>query len=65
MAEKKKPKKKVKKIKKSSFYKIEGGKLARTRKPCPRCGSGVFLAQHKDRSSCGKCGYSETKNPSS
>jgi len=28
---------------------------------CPRCGAGTLLAQHKDRVTCGKCGYSETK----
>ena len=49
------------KTRKSSLYKIEGGKLIRLRKSCPRCGSGVFLAQHKNRASCGNCGYSETK----
>ncbi|HLD62788.1 MAG TPA: hypothetical protein VI875_02890 [Candidatus Norongarragalinales archaeon] len=26
---------------------------------CPKCGSGVKLAEHKDRLSCGKCGYME------
>ena len=26
---------------------------------CPRCGPGVLLAQHKNRVTCGKCGYSE------
>jgi len=26
---------------------------------CPRCGPGTIIAQHKDRSSCGKCKYSE------
>jgi len=36
-----------------------GLKLRRTRKVCPRCGAGVFLAEHKDRYSCGKCGYTE------
>ena len=41
------------------FYKIEGGKLVRLRRECPRCGRGVFLAQHKDRLHCGRCGYSE------
>ena len=30
-----------------------------THKHCPKCGQGVFLAQHKDRQSCGKCGYTE------
>lgn len=24
---------------------------------CPRCGS--FLAEHEDRKSCGKCGYTK------
>lgn len=28
---------------------------------CPRCGPGVILAQHKDRVTCGKCGYGEIK----
>ncbi len=36
-----------------------GLRLHRTRKVCPRCGAGVFLAEHKDRYSCGKCGYTE------
>lgn len=26
---------------------------------CPRCGAGVFMALHKDRNTCGKCGYTE------
>ncbi len=30
-------------------------------KACPKCGSGVRLAEHKDRRSCGKCGYFEKK----
>ncbi len=37
----------------------EGLKLHRKRRVCPRCGAGVFLAEHKDRYSCGKCGYTE------
>jgi small subunit ribosomal protein S27Ae len=45
----------------SSYYKIDGGKLVRLRKSCPKCGPGVFLAQHKDRTSCGRCGYAEFK----
>ena len=28
-------------------------------KNCPKCGPGNALAQHKDRLSCGKCGYCE------
>lgn len=30
-------------------------------KHCPKCGPGVKLAAHKDRLSCGKCGYYEKK----
>ncbi|MBD3202699.1 30S ribosomal protein S27ae [Candidatus Woesearchaeota archaeon] len=30
-------------------------------KSCPKCGDGVFLAEHKDRVTCGKCGYTEFK----
>lgn len=28
---------------------------------CLKCGPGVKLAEHKDRRSCGKCGYFEKK----
>jgi small subunit ribosomal protein S27Ae len=28
-------------------------------KNCPKCGAGVRLAEHKNRRSCGKCGYYE------
>ncbi|MFQ5920019.1 MAG: 30S ribosomal protein S27ae, partial [Thermoplasmata archaeon] len=34
-------------------------KLKRERPFCPRCGPGVFLAEHDDRVSCGRCGYTE------
>lgn len=30
-------------------------------KSCPKCGPGIRLAEHKDRRSCGKCGYFEKK----
>ncbi|MEW5760218.1 MAG: 30S ribosomal protein S27ae [Candidatus Thermoplasmatota archaeon] len=42
-------------------YKVEGSKVVRIGEWCPKCGAGVFLAQHKDRKSCGKCGYTEFK----
>ncbi len=48
-----------KKAGKWNFYKIEAGKVSRLKKNCPKCGHGVFLAQHKNRLACGKCGYSE------
>ena len=28
---------------------------------CPKCGSGIMLAEHKDRFYCGKCHYTEMK----
>jgi ubiquitin-small subunit ribosomal protein S27Ae len=40
-------------------YKIEGDKIIRTLKFCPRCGPGVFLMNSNGRVYCGKCGYSE------
>ncbi len=43
------------------YYEIKGEKVVRKRKFCPRCGEGVFLAEHRDRLSCGKCGYTEFK----
>jgi len=47
--------------KRSKFYATKDGKAVLTRKHCPRCGAGVLLAEHKDRLSCGKCGYTEFK----
>lgn len=44
---------------KRTFYKIEGDRIARTRANCPKCGPGVYLAQHQGRASCGRCGYTE------
>ncbi|MFQ5711971.1 MAG: 30S ribosomal protein S27ae [Candidatus Geothermarchaeales archaeon] len=41
------------------FYKIEGRKATRLRKTCPRCGRGVFMAEHPNRYACGRCGYTE------
>ncbi len=38
-------------------YKVEGGKLIRTNNFCPKCGPGTFLANHGNRLTCGKCGY--------
>jgi len=41
----------------SKYFTIEGDKLVRTHRTCPKCGAGFFLADHYDRWSCGKCGY--------
>jgi ubiquitin-small subunit ribosomal protein S27Ae len=43
----------------SQIYEIEDGKINRKKRECPRCGRGVFMAQHSDRSTCGKCGFTE------
>ncbi|HID71677.1 MAG TPA: 30S ribosomal protein S27ae [Thermoplasmata archaeon] len=43
------------------YYEISGKTLKRKKESCPKCGDGVFLADHKDRKSCGKCGYTEFK----
>jgi ubiquitin-small subunit ribosomal protein S27Ae len=40
-------------------YDAKSGKLTRKTSCCPKCGPGVFLAKHKDRLNCGKCGYTE------
>ncbi len=44
---------------KSSCYEVKGDQLVRKNKSCPKCGPGVFMAAHKDRVTCGKCGYME------
>jgi len=46
---------------KSKLYKLEGNELKRLRPSCPRCGPGIFMAEHKNRLACGKCGYTEFK----
>jgi len=51
-----KPKKPVNNWKK---YKAEGDTLKRSNNSCPKCGPGIFLAAHKNRAVCGKCGYVE------
>ncbi|MEJ2268106.1 MAG: 30S ribosomal protein S27ae [Nanoarchaeota archaeon] len=55
----KKPHKNKITSKKYSKYKVEGGKVSRSAKFCPRCGPGVFLMDSKGRKYCGKCHYSE------
>ncbi len=46
------------------LYKINENSLDRLRKECPRCGKGFFMAEHKDRQSCGHCGYATFRNRS-
>ena len=44
-------------------YKVAEGKIQRA-KSCIKCGPGVFMACHKDRYVCGRCGYLEKKEKS-
>lgn len=60
---KKVAKKKVKNknpSKKWTKYSLSEGKLSK-KKSCPRCGEGTFMAEHKNRLSCGTCHYTEFK----
>lgn len=52
----KKPHKNKPTSKKYMHYSIKGEKVER-KKYCPRCGPGIFLANHKNRLYCGKCHY--------
>ena len=59
-----KPKKKAhkkKKIKMAAllYYDVnKDGEVVRLRRECPSpaCGAGIFMAKHRDRQYCGKCG---------
>lgn len=57
MTKKKKPKNK-KPSKVWGKYSVKEGKIER-KISCPRCGIGTFMAEHRNRKTCGKCGFSE------
>ncbi|MBW2983326.1 30S ribosomal protein S27ae [Candidatus Woesearchaeota archaeon] len=59
MADKKASQEKKPAYKYAQAYEVSGDSLKRKNKSCPKCGAGVFLAKHKDRWTCGKCGYME------
>jgi small subunit ribosomal protein S27Ae len=48
-------------LKKSDAYEVKGDKLVRNKQNCPKCGPGTFMGEHADRSTCGRCGYTEFK----
>ena len=48
-------------MEKREMYETKGNELTRARRTCPKCGDGVFMAEHQNRASCGKCGYTEFK----
>ncbi|MCY3410319.1 MAG: 30S ribosomal protein S27ae [Candidatus Heimdallarchaeota archaeon] len=41
----------------SKYFEVKGDNLKRKYKHCPKCGPGYFMAEHKDRHHCGKCGH--------
>ena len=43
------------------FYSIDGDSVSKSKRDCPRCGKGVFMAEHSDRFTCGKCNYTTFK----
>lgn len=60
-ADGKKAKKPKKGSKRYTMYEKKDGKLVRKSPFCPKCGPGFFMADHKNRKTCGKCGYMEKK----
>jgi ubiquitin-small subunit ribosomal protein S27Ae len=52
-----KPKKKSYSV--QNLYEVSGDELKRKRKTCPKCGPSFYLAEHANRTNCGKCGYTE------
>lgn len=46
-------------LKPHEYYDVSSGEVRRNRNPCPRCGPGNWLAVHRGRLYCGKCGYTE------
>ena len=57
-----KPKREKKKEKGiHALYKVEGEKVTRLRPVCERCGTGYFMGEHKDRYTCGHCGFTRYK----
>lgn len=52
---------KHKKVQVWEKYDVENGEVKRGGRSCPRCGEGVFLGEHDNRLTCGRCGFSEIK----
>ncbi len=42
-------------------YEVKGGQLVRKNQWSPKQGPGFFMAEHKDRRTCGKSSYTEFK----
>jgi len=57
----KKPEKKKKIYHYADNIEVSGDSVNRKGTSCPKCGPGFCMASHKDRHTCGKCGYMEKK----
>ena len=44
-----------------SYYKVDEKGLKRLLPFCERCGPGYFMADHGDRYTCGRCGFTRYK----
>jgi len=55
------PKKKKKEKGIHSLYEVEADKVTRLRPVCERCGPGYFMADHRERYTCGHCGFTRYK----
>lgn len=45
-----------------TYYETKDGRLKRRLPFCNRCGRGYFMADHGDRYSCGRCGFTIFKS---
>jgi ubiquitin-small subunit ribosomal protein S27Ae len=57
----KKEKKKQPARKVHTQYEVQGNSVKRLKNSCPKCGPSVNMGAHKNRSTCGQCGYTEFK----
>jgi small subunit ribosomal protein S27Ae len=51
-------------MRRARIYTVSGDTVTRKTKSCPKCGPGIFMGLHSNRTSCGKCGYTEFKSKS-
>lgn len=40
-------------------YTVEGDKITKRARTCPRCGPGIFLSVSNGRAYCGRCHFTE------
>lgn len=55
------PAKKAKSYSVKGLYEVSGDTMKRLNQTCPKCGPSFYLAEHANRRTCGKCGYTEFK----